>query len=398
VRAQVRIPDDPVGIEFEQQTLRLEPATCDRAAAEARRTRLPHNQARLVFQRQVIEVLARRLADDLEAIVLTDTGEAIDGGSPDGRLGEADLRALAAAGVIVDDSDGPRTMLDETARAGLRRSLLADPAVQAALDALWPPLTPERVVADLLGERTGGWSAADVPLLDEAAALLGQDTAVFGHVVVDEAQELSAMDWRMLMRRCPSRSMTIVGDLAQTGSPAGASSWDAVLRPYVRDRRHLVRLSVNYRTPAEIMAATTDLLAGVAPPRSVRSTGEPPWRLGTTRAELPGVVAELAAAHTTGRLAIITPDTLSDALSLTAHPDLTGRVVVLSPAQAKGLEFDSVLIADPAAILDAPLGHHDLYVAMTRATRHLGIVHPGPPPAELLRVPPRVRTASARDR
>ncbi|MEV6624132.1 UvrD-helicase domain-containing protein [Amycolatopsis sp. NPDC051106] len=402
VRAQVRIPDDPIDIEFEQQTLRLDPATCDRAAAEARRTRLPHNQARLVFQRQVVEVLARRLADDLEAIVLTDTGEAIDGGSPDGRLGEADLRALAAAGVIVDDSDGPRTMLDETARAGLRRSLLADPAVQAALDALWAPLTPERVVADLLGERTGGWSAADVPLLDEAAALLGQDTAVFGHVVVDEAQELSAMDWRMLMRRCPSRSMTIVGDLAQTGSPAGASSWDDVLRPYVRDRRHLVRLSVNYRTPAEIMAATTDLLAahhpGTTPPRSVRSTGEPPWRLGTTRAELPGVVAELAAAHTTGRLAIITPKTLSDALSLTAHPDLTGRVVVLSPAQAKGLEFDSVLIADPAAILDAPLGHHDLYVAMTRATRHLGIVHPGPPPAELLRVPPRVRTASARDR
>jgi UvrD-like helicase family protein len=402
VRAQVRIPDDPIDIEFEQQTLRLDPATCDRAAAEARRTRLPHNQARLVFQRQVVEVLARRLADDLEAIVLTDTGEAIDGGSPDGRLGEADLRALAAAGVIVDDSDGPRTMLDETARAGLRHSLLADPAVQAALDALWPPLTPERVVADLLGERTGGWSAADVPLLDEAAALLGQDTAVFGHVVVDEAQELSAMDWRMLMRRCPSRSMTIVGDLAQTGSPAGASSWDDVLRPYVRDRRHLVRLSVNYRTPAEIMAATTDLLAahhpGTTPPRSVRSTGEPPWRLGTTRAELPGVVAELAAAHTTGRLAIITPEPLSDALSLTAHPDLTGRVVVLSPAQAKGLEFDSVLIADPAAILEAPLGHHDLYVAMTRATRHLGIVHPGPPPAELLRVPPHVRTAPARDR
>jgi hypothetical protein len=210
------------------------------------------------------------------------------------------------------------------------------------------------------------------------------------------------MDWRMLMRRCPSRSMTIVGDLAQTGSPAGASSWDAVLRPYVRDRRHLVRLSVNYRTPAEIMAATTDLLAahhpGTTPPRSVRSTGEPPWRLGTTRAELPGVVAGLAAAHTTGRLAIITPETLSEILSITPHPDLTGRVVVLSPAQAKGLEFDSVLIADPAAILEAPLGHHDLYVAMTRATRHLGIVHPGPPPAELLRVPPRVRTAPARDR
>ncbi|MEV6639125.1 UvrD-helicase domain-containing protein [Amycolatopsis sp. NPDC051371] len=399
VRSRVRIPDDPVDLEFEQQTLRLDAGMCDRAAAEARRSRLPHNQARLVFQRQVVDALAGRLIEDLEAVVLTDTGEAIDGGSPDGRLGEADLRALAAAGVVLGDGDGPRTVLDETSRAGLRRSLLADPDVQATLDALWPPLTPEQVVADVLGERPGGWSAADVPLLDEAAALLGQGTAVFGHVVVDEAQELSEIDWRMLMRRCPTRSMTVVGDLAQTGNPAGASSWDDVLRPHVRDRRHLVRLSVNYRTPAEIMAATTDLVAahhpGTTPPRSVRSTGETPWRLATTRADLPGVVTELAAAHTTGRLAIITPGDLTEALSPTAHPDLTGRVVVLTPDQAKGLEFDSVLIVDPAAILAAPLGHNDLYVAMTRATRHLGIVHPGPPPAELLRVPPLARKAPA---
>jgi hypothetical protein len=379
--------------------------------AEAGRARLPHNRARLVFQRQIVAELARRLVDDLEAVVLTETGEAIDGGSPDGRLGEADLRALAAAGVVLGDDgaedgdhDGPRTMLDETARAGLRAALLADPAVQATLDALWPPLTPEQVVSDVLGEPAGGWSADDVPLLDEAAALIGggPGPTVFGHVVVDEAQELSEMAWRMLMRRCPSRSMTIVGDLAQTGNPAGATSWAKVLRPHVRDRWHLVRLSVNYRTPAEIMAATADLVAahhpGTTPPRSVRSTGEPPWRVGTTRARLPGVVAELAAAHTGGRLAIIAPAALSGPLSPTAHPDLTDRVVVLTPDQAKGLEFDSVLIADPAAILAAPLGHHDLYVAMTRATRHLGIVHPGPPPAELLKVPLRARKAPARDR
>lgn len=411
VRSRVRTPDAPVDVEFERQVLHLDPRACDRAAAEARRTRLPHNQARLVFQRQVVDVLARRLIEDLEAVVLTDSGEAIDGGSADGRLGEADLRALAAAGVVLgdDDHDGPRTVLDETARAGLRQSLLADPVVQATLDTLWPPLTPEQVVADVLGDRTGGWSAADVPLLDEAAALLGHGAGptVFGHVVVDEAQELSAMAWRMLMRRCPTRSMTIVGDLAQTGNPAGASSWDDVLRPHVRDRRHVTELSVNYRTPAEIMAATTDLLAahhpGMTPPRSVRSTGETPWRLGTTRAGLPGVLTDLAAAHTTGRLAIIAPAPLAGVLSPTAHPDLTDPVVVLTPGQAKGLEFDSVLIADPAAILEAPLGHHDLYVAMTRATRHLGIVHPGPPPAELvaireLRDPPRARTAPARGR
>ncbi len=408
VRARVRAPDGPVDLEFERQVLRLDAPAFDRAVAEARRARFPHNGARLVFQRRIVADLARRLIDDLEAVVLTETGEAIDGGTPDGRLGEADLRALAAAGVVLGDDDehhdGPRTMLDETARAGLRQALLADPVVQATLDALWPPLTPEQVVSDVLGEPAGGWSAADVPLLDEAAALIGDGPgpAVFGHVVVDEAQELSEMAWRMLMRRCPSRSMTIVGDLAQTGNPAGATSWEQVLRPHVRDRWHLVRLSVNYRTPAEIMAATTDLVAahhpGMTPPRSVRSTGEPPWRVATTRAGLPAVVAELAAADTGGRLAIIAPAALAGSLSPTAHPDLTDRVVVLTPDQAKGLEFDSVLIADPAAILAAPLGHNDLYVAMTRATRRLGIVHPGPPPAELLKVPLRARKAPARDR
>ncbi|MFI5592222.1 HelD family protein [Amycolatopsis sp. NPDC051758] len=396
VRSRVRTPDDPINVEFEQQPLRLDPRVCEQAASKARQARLPHNQAGLVFQREIVDVLARQLIEGMEAVVFTETGDAIDGGSPDGRLGEADLRALATAGVVLgeDEHDGPRSLLDETARAALRESLLADAAVRATLDELWPPLTPEQVVSDLLGERDDGWSAADVPLLDEAADLLGEGTGpVFGHVVVDEAQELSEMAWRMLMRRCPTRSMTLVGDLAQTGNPAGSTSWDRVLRPHVRDRWELVQLTVNYRTPAEIMAATAALLAahhpGTPPPRSVRSSGETPWRIGTTRAGLPGVVAGLAAAHTDGQLAIIAPEAqlrpLLAALSRTSRPDLSEPVVLLTPGQSKGLEFDSVVIADPAAILDAtPLGHNDLYVAMTRATRRLGIVHPGPPPAELL--------------
>ncbi|WP_409492404.1 HelD family protein [Amycolatopsis sp. cmx-11-12] len=394
IRSRVRTPDYAVDFEFEQQVLRLDPRECGRAMHKAKHTGLPHNEARLVFQREIVEVLARRLIEDMEAIVLTDTGEALDGGSPDGRLSEADLRALAAAGVVIDHDAGPKTMLDERDRTGLRNSILADTGVQAALDRLWPPLTPERVVSDLLGERAEGWSAADVPLLDEAAALIDQGGghATFGHVVADEAQELSEMDWRMLMRRCPTRSMTIVGDLAQTGNPAGTSSWDRVLRPHVRDRWRLARLTVNYRTPAEIMAATADLLAayhpGTPPTRSVRSTGVPPWRLGTTRAGLISTIADLAAAHTDGQLGIIAPSALIEplaaALSLKTAPDLTGKVVLLTPAQAKGLEFDSVLIADPAEILRAaPHGHNDLYVAMTRTTQRLGVVHPGPAPAEL---------------
>ncbi|QFU93762.1 AAA family ATPase [Amycolatopsis sp. YIM 10] len=392
VRARVRIPDETVEFEFEQQVLRLAPRTCRNLVDSARRRGLPYHQARLVFEKEVVDRLARELAESMESVVLTETGEAIDGGNADGGLSAADLRALAAAGVVVDPDEpsGPRHLLDDTDRAGLRAALLADAGVRAVLDELWPPLTAEQVIGDLVG--TTSWSTADIPLLDEAAAVLGEGVATFGHVVVDEAQELSEMDWRMLVRRCPTRSMTVVGDLAQTGSAAGATGWAEVLRPHVDDRWRLAQLTVNYRTPAEIMAATTDLFAAhhpdLRPPRSARSTGEQPWRLRTTTAELADVVARLASAHSEGSLAVIAPpvhrDRLAAALPVAVPPDLTDPVVLLTPGEAKGLEFDAVLIADPAAILDAgPLGHNDLYVAMTRATRRLGVVHPGPCPAEL---------------
>ncbi|HEU5110299.1 MAG TPA: ATP-binding domain-containing protein, partial [Micromonosporaceae bacterium] len=390
----------PVEVEFEQQVVRLDPDECRRAVVMASRTGLPHNQARLVFQQRVVELLAHRLVEHMESVVFTDTGEAIDGGSADGRLSAADLRALAAAGVVLDpdqddDRDGPRRLFDEVDVARLRGALLADATVSDVLDELWPPLTAHQVVTDLFATRAGQWTTADIPLLDEAAAMVGESgTATFGHVVVDEAQELSAMAWRMVLRRCPTRSMTIVGDLAQTSAPAGASSWDRVLRPHVSDRWRLAQLTINYRTPAEIMAATGDLFAAhhpdLSPPRSVRAAGESPWRRPTTLAELPHVVAGITTGHTGGQLAIITAPrhlaVLERTLGLARPPEITDAVVVLTPVQAKGLEFDTVLIVDPAAILAAPLGHNDLYVAMTRATRRLGIVHPGPVPTELSRV------------
>ncbi len=184
--------------------------------------------------------------------------------------------------------------------------------------------------------------------------------------------------------------MTIVGDLAQTSTPAGASSWADVLQSHVDGRWRMAQLSVNYRTPAEIMAATTELFAahhpGLEPPRPVRSSGVAPWRLRTTLASLPQVVADPGSELGPG-LAVITPprhrNRLTTALSVPLEPDLTRPLVVLTPALAKGLEFAAVLVVDPAEILAEPLGHNDLYVAMTRATQQLGIVHPGPVPAVL---------------
>ncbi|WP_116202748.1 HelD family protein [Amycolatopsis circi] len=386
---------EAVEVEFEQQRVRLESSEWRGAVESAVGTGLPYQQARLVFQQRMVELFAQRLADQMENVVFTESGAAIDGGSADGRLGAADLRALAAAGVVLgpEQDDGPRRLLDEVDLADLRKALLADVAVCGVLDELWPALTAEAVVAEVFGEtgaaakidyapRTAasfgeGWSAADIPLLDEAAAVLGEPTGTFGHVVVDEAQELSVMAWRMVMRRCPAKSMTVVGDLAQTSDPAGAASWEQVLGPHVADRWRLAELTVNYRTPVEIMAAASELFGAqhpdLQPPRSVRAAGESPWRQQGTLAEVGAIAGE----HRRGQLAIIAP------ASHLAELREGCAATVLTPGEAKGLEFDSVLIVDPARILDAPLGRNDLYVAMTRATRRLGIVHCGPVPDEL---------------
>lgn len=469
----------PAEFEFAGETLRLDGEVVREATRRARAAQLPHNRARPLFQRQVLTALAQRytelareLAERLEADVsdvLAEASEAI----------EADLAAIPLVQGSAED--------EQVNLAALRRELWEDRGVRARLDDLWPALTPLRLLAELFADparlaaaapaltaaeraallrEPGGWSAADVPLLDEAAELLGQDeradharsareraqriayaqgvldiaagsggeeiTAAdildaaelaarheapdyrtlaeraaadrnwtFGHVIVDEAQELSEMAWRLLARRCPARSMTIVGDVAQTGSAAGTASWVRVLQPLAGDRWRLARLTVNYRTPAEIMAAAAGLLAAIdpeqPPPQSVRQSGVPPWRTATTRDALPATLAEItgAEAESEGQLAVIVPDTrvaeLGGAVSRAVpgasygeRLDLTNPVVVLGAGQAKGLEFDSVLIADPAAILaGSPRGRNDLYVAMTRSTRRLGVLYPGRPPAEL---------------
>jgi DNA helicase IV len=463
VRDRQHVPGRAVEGVIDTETLRLTPAVCGRARERARRSRRPHNQARQVFARELIEALTQQLAARIGANVL---GE-------ENLLGQADL----------DD---------------MRRELRADPGVRALIERLWPILTPQRLLADLfssasrlaaaasrfskaeraalLRDTGSDWTPADVPLLDEAAELLGEDeraakaaaerrrraqvayasgvldiisrdldddpevlmaadlvdagrlatrhedeeiltaaeraagdrTWAFGHVIVDEAQELSEMAWRMLIRRCPGRSMTIVGDIAQTSSLAGAPSWASVLERYQGDRWRLAGLTINYRTPAEIMAVAADVLAAIDPalelPRSVRDTGTVPWRLAAAPEDLAGRLADAvnqaAEPPGEGQLAVIVPAGRLDELgqpvvaavpgaAVGEHSELERPVVVLTVAQAKGLEFDTVLIGDPAGILaESPRGLNDLYVALTRATQRLGVVHSGEPPAVLARLSP----------
>ncbi|WP_084614410.1 HelD family protein [Nakamurella lactea] len=440
---------------YDRGTLRLEPGMLAKAQRQAWGSRLPHNKARQVFLRVVLDGLARQIA---------------------GRPGVRQL------------DEAPK--VDHSA---VRKELAADADVVAALADLWPALTPEQLIGDLLTDqrrlefaarsltakqrdallRTDpqAWTEGDVPLLDEAAELLGDIGAAdlawskqqaedlrfaqesleamgagseeqaesgigftlgmlsaedlvelhtedrfafttadraaadrewtYGHVIVDEAQELSQMAWRMLMRRCPVKSMTVVGDIAQTSNPAGATGWARSLRPHVGDRWRLAELTVNYRTPAEIMDVAAGVLARIdpelAPPTSVRESGFAPWARRVPRRELAAAVAAAAvdevAQHGAGQLAVLVPDELRASVlaAVTARlPGASGeagpghRVTVLTVREVKGLEFDAVLLAEPADMVgQSKRGLGDLYVALTRATQRLGVVHSRALPAGL---------------
>lgn len=211
------------------------------------------------------------------------------------------------------------------------------------------------------------------------------------------------MAWRTLMRRCPSKSMTVVGDIAQTGDIGGATSWGSVLSPYVQNRWRLTELTVNYRTPAEIMEVAADVLASVdpalVPPTSVRDTGVAPWvaAVPSFAAEVPALISREVAAVGDGKIAVIVPAALLPSVGSAVAAAVPGssvgneleeaQVVVLGVTDAKGLEFDSVVVVDPAGILsESPRGASDLYVALTRATQRLGVVHAGTLPDMLSRL------------
>lgn len=197
--------------------------------------------------------------------------------------------------------------------------------------------------------------------------------------------------------------MTVVGDVAQTGALGGAGSWDEVLQPYVADRWRLTELTVNYRTPSEIMSLAGRVLTYVDPaaltPRSVRDSGERPWIAVTDAGELAARLAKAVAAEVAevdgGRVGVLVPTgRLAELGAAVAaeipqaafgeESDLDGEVVVLTVRQSKGLEFDTVVVADPAGIVaESPRGMSDLYVALTRSTNRLGILASGDLPEPL---------------
>ena len=281
----------------------------------------------------------------------------------------------------------------------IRDDLLEDHGIERTISEVWPSLRAEEVLQEFLAdaealadvlpelsaehlasispESGAGWSRADLAALDEARALVdGLPEIVYGHIVVDEAQQLSEMEWRMLMRRCPSRSMTIVGDLAQAGPTTTIIDWEEALEPFVSDRYAHHTLSINYRTTAEILDATLPVLALIAPSQSVSYSirhGELPISHSVAEPDADAVVEDLVARlqheHPHDLVGIIAAPRRARELDLRFPGD--GVAVVPAP-DARGLEFDAVIIVDPDEIeRGSEAGLRDLYVAQTRATKRL---------------------------
>jgi DNA helicase IV len=467
VRDRQQVPTAPVEVVVEGQRLTFTKDDGVRARRTARSSSRLHNLARPAFVNAVIDTLTRHYADQLTAGI--DGGRRLFGRGDLADL-RGEVAAAPQVRALIDRmwprltperlltelyasrqriatatrgwSDADRTLLarpssaawtpadvplleeadellgvdDSAAQARAERHRRRELArAQETLDLLHGSRSTdleegeaaeELTAADVLDAELLAERQAEVDLRTTAERAAADRTWTFGHVVVDEAQELSAMAWRMVLRKVPTRSMTIVGDVAQTGSLAGASSWAGMLQPHIGDAWRLAQLTVNYRTPAEIMAVAADVLAvanpGTAPSQSVRSTGEEPWAEQVPEAELgprvADVVAELTEREGTvgvvvpaGRLAEVAAAVRAQVPDAQSGPraDPTKGPFVATPAEVKGLEFDSVLVVDPQAILDGgPRGASDLYVALTRATRRLGVLHPGPLPGVLSRLTP----------
>ncbi|WP_167047284.1 UvrD-helicase domain-containing protein [Salinibacterium sp. ZJ454] len=440
VKSRQIVPTEPQTLDVSGERLVVQPQLIADAMREAWQSRKPHNVARVTFNKAALKALARQLASQLRE-----------------------------QGNAIDDSD----------LSMLREDLRSSYDVRVALNTAWLPLTPEKLIQDLyarptwLASLTPGWSPAkrallrrsrdaeftvsDIPLLDEAAELLGEMDTVsdarkreekaqrkrdvenaeqaiqnmdvegmvsaealaagfapsaerlsaaerassdrtwtYGHIVVDEAQELSPMQWRVLLRRGPMRSFTIVGDIAQASSAAAAASWSDALGTLTTEFR-LEELTVNYRTPSQITDAAERFARAhglpITPSTAVRRSEWEIFRRGIDDAGL--LDAALAAVQEDrgiddrGTVAVIADDALVPELyqhlrtALGADvalgsASLARPISVLSPQTSKGLEFDAVVLVDPDSIERAgSRGASALYVAATRPTQRLHIVTTG---------------------
>jgi DNA helicase IV len=352
------------------------------------------------------------------------------------------LDAVLAKGVPYDDAR--KLFVEHIAqrfvRAAERRTGISDAgreatkAVRASADVralvkrTWPPMDPVAVVFRLLGDREhleacagdlldgdsrdavawrkrpssrkrAPWSRADTYLIDEAAALIGGQ-ASFGHVVVDEAQDLSPMQLRAVGRRCRNGSVTLLGDLAQATAPWSVQRWETALEHLGKSGGRVVQLPRAFRAPRRVLDFANRLLpmmgVDLRPPTSVRDTPDALVRVGVsddsllkavvdavgTAIDRDGSIGVVTAPERVGEVAAALAEAGVDASVLDSF-DASGRVVVLPATRSKGLEFDQVVLVEPAEIVEGDeAGLRWLYIALTRAVIRLVIVHSRPFPGD----------------
>ena len=393
-----------------------------------------------------LAALLRRALDAKRGAVVGDVALRV-------RFARASLPAETVMGLVrlIVDRPGPykagrlalRARLVSEARRAFRSSarlgadeswfekeLIASEEFRSLLDNLWPSISPMALVRDLLSSRrqlaelskglltddewplllrdkgarltSTAWTTDDLALLDEAAHLIGGRPRQYGHVVVDEAQDLTPMQFRMVARRASSGSMTVLGDLAQATGPWTYADWDEILvhLPATADV-HLDELTLGYRAPGQVLDLASRLLPraapGIRPTLSIRPGRTAPHIRQVTYADL--VKMSLAEAFTLSGshslVAIIVPVSrhweLARLAKGTAHVGLleddgmARPVTIVAAPAAKGLEFDAVVVVEPADIVeDSRRGLRLLYVAMTRPIHHLSILHAAPLPLELM--------------
>lgn len=430
VRAYQTVPETPVEVTVDGIVISIDAATVAKSRTRARRSRQPHNLARPIFRAHLTEQLAHQMAETVGADPLGGrnllSGADIDQ-LHDDLLDDATLVSvvdgfwpeLSPHQVLEDLLTDPARIdiaaagYDDETRSALLRAPGSPwaPSDAALLDELatliglpdpeeareeaekkWrQEIEDAQEVLDVLSSSQSSDIDDDADLDPDAEVLSAFDiidaetlaqrqevrdirsTAeraqadhkwAYGHVIVDEAQELSPMEWRMVFRRSPSRWMTLVGDIAQTGSPAGVDDWAESLEPFINNRFRHHELTVNYRTPSEIMVLANRILAqinpGMTPATAIRDSGHKVGYVGAG-----ADVDKLKEAFDGDRLTAVI------ASRATFTPGEHHYVV----DEIKGLEFDHVIVVDPAGMLEeSPQGWQDLYVAVTRATQSLTIV------------------------
>jgi len=447
VRSRQRALRHDAHVPFGSANLRISTDDSAQIIAAARRRPGTHNARR----RFVEQLVVRRLADDYLRIVALHTAGNPSTGNGAGGNGSAGSSAGNGPSSEVEAAEDAYevTYEDESAfdLAEFTRRVRRQPAMGELLDRIWPRLSAEELLHDLYGALPllalagkgdltpaqqsslhrprsdsaldAPWTAADLALLDEARVLLGprrkrsspsngngehDEPRTYGHIVVDEAQDLSPMQLRMVARRSLSGSITVVGDIGQATGPWAPAGWDEVTAhlPSQRAPRQ-VELTVSYRTPAEVVEVAGRVLAlaapALAPPTTVRRTGVPPRFVSAGEGPLAGAVVRVAretvAEVSPGTTAVLAPGSLVaelalalDAAGLEASDPRTeglGAPLSLLPVDlANGLEFDAVVVVEPEVLVaESPQGLRALYVALTRPTRRLAVVHRRPLPAAL---------------